>query len=91
MEELNYLFQLSGMSERDFAYALSQLSQQNGGTKLSLKALENMLDGIWNVPAGVIEDARIIIEHKAAVKMVIHKNPELNDVSYKHFKYELDS
>jgi hypothetical protein len=91
MEELQQLLDQSGMSERDFCYVLSQMSQRDGGSKLSLKAFENMLNGNWSVPPGVVADAHQAVANGEAVVALIKAHPWIKNVSYKHFKYALDS
>lgn len=91
MEELQQLVEQSGMSERDFCYVLTEMSRRRGGAKLSLKNFEKMLDGVWTPNHGVIADAHQAIADGEAVVALIKAHPWLKNISYKHFKYALDT
>lgn len=90
MEELKQLLEASGMSERDFCYALSQMSRRKGGVKLSLKTFEKMIDGLWTVPEGVISDAHQLLADIDYIQSVIDSNPQLKNISFKVWELLLD-
>ena len=87
---LNELVDASGMSERDFCHALCWMSLKKGGPRLTLKAFENMLEGAWKVPDGVISDAYQLVADSDYIESVINHNPNLKNISYKVWKKVLD-
>jgi hypothetical protein len=90
MQELEQLLNDSGMSDRDFCYALSQMSQQRGGTRLRLKSFEEMLNGERPTPAGIISDAYQVCENQRFVEAHVAAHPELQKLCSTYFVYALD-
>lgn len=76
MTELQTIFEASGMTERDFAYALG----------IRLVSLEKMLSGEWMTPDGVIDDANDMLERMAKFRGLIEHFPWVLEMNYKECK-----